>query len=1591
MGVSGGGDLLYSLKNLHLAQIVSIATSRAAVNGRTVPRIDIDANWLIRKYSKDRSILIGSIIEVISAFVQAGFAVSIIFDGDVRPHAKMAYFARRTEVEKARIDGIKAKGTVMALSQKLANGQYESGDEKVQLTSDLAKEEKFLSTCESKSNNAPPSDCYNVLKEAVEGVADTTGRGGSVVMVAKAFFEADYAIAHRAMHGETDLVLGNDADYHGIIGDSCLAVKMFKYNSRDKSISSIVLSGGCKKTVIDAASTINIDLSDTDKFATAKYPLFDGASYALRAVIMIGLGCDTNYKNGVKGVGAKTISDHIASMGDIDMPLPVPPETSEPSVATSGSSRPRRNVNSTYQRPPPTRAPSNIHPTNAAPIDAGSVTGDPKADCLLELYVQKDDRKRDKAVLWTCAQALLYQPGNIVDIHPNYPVLYLHEPPSGILCKYLDQFNSNPYQTAEDSPATETCRGNGISGSHLFLKGDGCHSCSSCNQILCRQCVVDTNQRENKRREEKKEPKLPANHCCTDCYSTTVLAESGGAKALSILAMKKKLEEKNQGGLDSLSNAEIMDLYDLVVAQESTDFYSADISSKVKYPVLPAKSLKDGTINSILGFDFQDGGRVIRSELLSADQRVQLMELFASLLVFNDNPPENLKQYAKVLPKTILGFADGSRADDGYRLMQRCVRHAMDSKTEPIVKAQGEVFEHKGELGIRIRHQMQPSFKEGSYKVDVAFTKSALVACSCTCKAGADCKKCDKHVDVHVLPVLFLLVLGLYDGLAEHLLVELAEAWNQSDDGIESAEAMMDAIDTLKRAVHGSTGSGAIEPRQEDATVSMLLEESLVGTERRKESPAPPHPRMLRPLASVKKLKSCVKSGEEAISKRMEQASTSEEPLLQEPAEGTATEESTTSSRGEDHFAEARKSSPYHNRLTDDTECTSFVSGEKPKYFRTACLVAALEKELPTEDLAHQDTVGYKLLMLRSEDEGDVGVRDIVMKEMASSVKQAVSAQKERKQGGGRQKGSSTTAKEKRTLLTRTKNPPKKKDANAPRRKPGATKYYCQFPNCCHRGNDYSDFERVPSFPKSLPESASDARRATYAKKHRLRRLWLEHCQIDQKHEGRVLICKDHPRYSVRRSASYQSSGGENTTFAITFDNVPMPIGTNSVRFDAKGNSLGLGSDRQKRKAVEKVGGTDIEGIASEIEKIGILSDEAKAQVMDAVSPIAKDAASWRMSAQNRSEMAEDEDVSNINSSVRAAAGLDVHVAGRTPEKRPPTEVPMSGQRSASPLESNKKQKAARLPPAAEIESISDEVVKNRTGFSSVLALLTYVSIACNGDVNLMTKTITSLTWFEEWMLYFEMEYGKADTTWKLAKDRYGGLHRDRLTAAFDAKKEIVLKARARWPMFVTVVEDVKLRRDKYSLRYKDKQVVFWDMTDVLMPKSTDADLQRLTYNQYYGHNVGKGGVGVQPCGWMVAYPLWTGAVSDTDYLNNAGILEMQEEYCAKFASESNSKENPFVNIVDKGFRSIVSALRAGKQLLLQPFFAKSDQKFNTNQLLTSAAIAADRAGNERAVDVAKRAGMLKRGLRPAESVERICDVWLAWSFQANFMYKSVM
>ena len=68
----------------------------------------------------------------------------------------------------------------------------------------------------------------------------------------------------------------------------------------------------------------------------------------------------------------------------------------------------------------------------------------------------------------------------------------------------------------------------------------------------------------------------------------------------------------------------------------------------------------------------------------------------------------------------------------------------------------------------------------------------------------------------------------------------------------------------------------------------------------------------------------------------------------------------------------------------------------------------------------------------------------------------------------------------------------------------------------------------------------------------------------------------------------------------------------------------------------------------------------------------------------------------------------------------------------------------------------------------------------------------------------------------------------------------------------------------------------------------------------------------MQLCGWLGAHSLWVGAVSDTKYLSESGILEMQEE----FIETDLTSDLPFTNIVDKGYRCVIAQL-GGKASIL--------------------------------------------------------------------------
>ena len=224
----------------------------------------------------------------------------------------------------------------------------------------------------------------------------------------------------------------------------------------------------------------------------------------------------------------------------------------------------------------------------------------------------------------------------------------------------------------------------------------------------------------------------------------------------------------------------------------------------------------------------------------------------------------------------------------------------------------------------------------------------------------------------------------------------------------------------------------------------------------------------------------------------------------------------------------------------------------------------------------------------------------------------------------------------------------------------------------------------------------------------------------------------------------------------------------------------------------------------------------------------------------------------------------------------------------------------------------------------------------------------------------------------------------------FDHKTYLVLCCQSSWPTYVSYEEDKALRKEKWDAKYAKKRIVMWDDTNIAFNfKPGSAKNQRTTYSSYYSMNCAKGGVFLQLSGWMGVAELWVGGTSDSFYQEKAGILEQQK----KFAEDDivAGEYIPFSNILDKGYRIIKAAWRAGKQECIQPTFASSDRRFTSVEALISASVAADRSGNERAVNQSKRSGLLKRGLKPNGCPARMNNSWMAWSFQSNFMYASVL
>jgi hypothetical protein len=87
------------------------------------------------------------------------------------------------------------------------------------------------------------------------------------------------------------------------------------------------------------------------------------------------------------------------------------------------------------------------------------------------------------------------------------------------------------------------------------------------------------------------------------------------------------------------------------------------------------------------------------------------------------------------------------------------------------------------------------------YDCTCVVSNSGIIACKCNRKAGSIGN--NKNVDVHAMAELMGLMLLLFDGLTEHLRVELSAEWSTRDPDFEDKDEqrnVMDALWTLKGA-----------------------------------------------------------------------------------------------------------------------------------------------------------------------------------------------------------------------------------------------------------------------------------------------------------------------------------------------------------------------------------------------------------------------------------------------------------------------------------------------------------------------------------------------------------------------------------------------------------------------------------------------------------------------------------------------------------------------------------------------------------------------------------------------------------------------
>jgi hypothetical protein len=260
------------------------------------------------------------------------------------------------------------------------------------------------------------------------------------------------------------------------------------------------------------------------------------------------------------------------------------------------------------------------------------------------------------------------------------------------------------------------------------------------------------------------------------------------------------------------------------------------------------------------------------------------------------------------------------------------------------------------------------------------------------------------------------------------------------------------------------------------------------------------------------------------------------------------------------------------------------------------------------------------------------------------------------------------------------------------------------------------NLQSVPLMPP-LKEKPTMANRETRAKKVFKRKEFLERLGKNRNDKSldntNIRFCGEHPFETVSKTVNVDT--GETTIdegtgkYKKVYTSIPLKVDAPQQKgatcFDSPAVSMSKGNsvDRASLRYLKNIS-ADVNALFSQ-QQAEMYDVKDGTQELKDISPI--------LLKQSRLDVHDNKE--NIAGSAKCES------KGEKPDK----------------LKASEKLNASeKLEPKILLKEMTAKEVHRRTGFQDIFSLISYVAIVCGGDLDLMTRTSSKLTWLEEWFSF---------------------------------------------------------------------------------------------------------------------------------------------------------------------------------------------------------------------------------------------------------------